>query len=257
MTQPISVYFIGPAGSGKSTLTSLYQEWIRRRGVDAINVNLDPGAENLPYTPDVDIRDWISFEEVMDTYDLGPNGAQIACADMIALNIDDIKSSIASFRTDYILLDTPGQLELFVFRESGKYVIDSLAPSRSVVLYLIDQILCKNPSLFVSQLLLSILTNFRLGLPQIHVLSKADILASKEMEQLINWSINREALQTELYSQESSIYRELNEQIMNLLEHFEIAEQLIPAGRDKYLGLDDIYTRIQLLFHGGEDLLSD
>jgi ribosomal protein S18 acetylase RimI-like enzyme len=35
------------------------------RELDAITVNLDPGAENLPYEPDVDIRDWISLEEVI------------------------------------------------------------------------------------------------------------------------------------------------------------------------------------------------
>jgi hypothetical protein len=54
----------------------------------------------------------------MDANRLGPNGAQIACADMIALNTEDVKKSINSFKSDYILLDTPGQLELFVFRES-------------------------------------------------------------------------------------------------------------------------------------------
>jgi GTPase SAR1 family protein len=255
--QPIYAYLIGPAGSGKSTLTSLLQEWIRRRGIDAITVNLDPGAENLPYTPDVDIRDWISFTEVMETYELGPNGAQIACADMVALNVDDIKESIDSYRTDFILLDTPGQLELFVFRESGKYLIDSLYPKQSVVIYLIDKVLCKNPNLFVSQLLLSLITHFRVGLPQINVLHKADLLSQAEMDQLLMWSADNELLKNALYDQQSSVYRELNEQIMQILEHFQITEELIPTGRDKYLGIDDVYTRIQLLFEGGEDLLSD
>ncbi|MCJ7696924.1 MAG: ATP/GTP-binding protein, partial [Thermoplasmata archaeon] len=121
MKQEIFVYFIGTAGSGKSTLTASMQQWCKERGLDAIIVNLDPGAENLPYEPDVDIRDWISLREVMDTNKLGPNGAQIACADMIALNTTDVKESINSFKADYILVDTPGQLELFVFREAGKY----------------------------------------------------------------------------------------------------------------------------------------
>lgn len=91
MKEEIFIYFIGTAGSGKSTLAHNFNQWMKLRGLDTIIVNLDPGAENLPYEPDVDIRDWISLEDVMKTYELGPNGAQIACADMIALDITDIK----------------------------------------------------------------------------------------------------------------------------------------------------------------------
>ena len=88
MKDIIFIYLIGTAGSGKSTLTHNFQEWMSLRGFNAITVNLDPGAENLPYTPDVDICDWISLKEIMDSYGLGPNGAQIACADMLAHNIN-------------------------------------------------------------------------------------------------------------------------------------------------------------------------
>ena len=91
MKQEIFIYFIGTAGSGKSTLTNTLKQWMTLRGLDVITVNLDPGAENLPYDPDVDIRDWISLKEIMDVHGLGPNGAQIACADMLALNTSDIK----------------------------------------------------------------------------------------------------------------------------------------------------------------------
>ena len=257
MKQRVFVYFIGTAGSGKSTLTSLCNQWIKQRGIDAIIVNLDPGAENLPYSPDVDIRDWISISEVMETYELGPNGAQIACADMAALNTFDIKESIDSFKTDFVLIDTPGQLELFVFRESGKYLIDNFLPKQSAIVYLIDQMLCKNPTLFVSQMLLSYITHFRLGISQINVLSKTDLLQSSQVEQLINWSVDIEYLKNEVYKEKASMYRELNEQIMNVLDHFQIGEKLIPTGKKDFLGIDDIYTQIQLLFQGGEDVLSD
>ena len=154
MKEKIFIYFIGTAGSGKSTLTNSFKLWLEMKSLDSITVNLDPGVENLPYLPDVDIRDWISLNEVMKNYGLGPNGAQIACADMIALNAEDIKNSINSFQSDYILIDTPGQLELFVFRESGKYIIDYIDKEHSIIAYLIDFSLAKNPSSFVSQMLL-------------------------------------------------------------------------------------------------------
>ena len=188
MKQEIYLYLIGTAGSGKSTLAHNFQQWNLVHGIDSIIVNLDPGAENLPYKADVDIRDWISLTEVMESHQLGPNGAQIACADMIAVNSDDIKKSIESFKVDFVVIDTPGQLELFVFRESGRFILNTLKPDKSIIGYLIDHILARNPSGFVSQLLLSLTTQFRLAYPQMNILTKTDMLTKKELEEVISWS---------------------------------------------------------------------
>jgi len=257
MKEEIFIYFIGTAGSGKSTLTALFQQWCNERSLDAIIVNLDPGVEHLPYTPDVDIRDWISLKEIMETNQLGPNGAQIACADMIALNTEDIKTSIGSFKSDYILLDTPGQLELFVFRDAGKYTVKFLSPEKSVICYLLDPILAKTASGFVSQLLLALTTNFRLNNPQINILSKADLLSVKERELIMRWSRDPEEIVEALIAEEPSAYREMSEGILQLIKNTGGYAKLIPTSKKNYLGLEDLYTDIQLLFEGGEDVLKD
>jgi GTPase SAR1 family protein len=257
MKENIFLYFIGTAGSGKSTLTHLFKQWMNNRGLDAVTVNLDPGAENLPYDPDVDIRDWISLKEVMDSYGLGPNGAQIACADMIALNTEDIKKSIDSFKSDYILMDTPGQLELFVFREAGKFIVKFLNPDRSIVAYLLDPALAKTASGFVSQLLLSINTSFRLGLPQVNILSKADMLPNEELEIIEKWSKNTDELENSINKEDATVHREMSEKILTLIQDFEDEIKLYPTGKEKFYGIEDLYSDIQLLFEGGEDILSD
>jgi len=257
MKEEIFVYFIGTAGSGKSTLTANFQRWFELRGLDAVIVNLDPGAENLPYEPDVDIRDWISLKEVMETYELGPNGAQIACADMIALNTDDVKKSINSFKSDYILIDTPGQLELFVFRESGKYTVEFLNPERSVICYLLDPVLARTASGFVSQLLLSITTNFRLNQPQINVLSKADLLSDKDLDIIKKWSDDPDEIYGAIINEEATVHREMSEGITRLIKDFGGHTQLIPTSKNNLSGIEDIYTDIQLQFEGGEDLMKD
>jgi GPN-loop GTPase len=257
MKEEIFVYFIGTAGSGKSTLTYNFQQWMSLRGLDAITVNLDPGAENLPYEPDVDIRDWISLKEIMDSYGLGPNGAQIACADMLALNTSDIKKSIEAFKTDYVLMDTPGQLELFVFREAGKFIIKFLNPDRSIIAYLLDPSLAKTASGFVSQLLLSLSTNFRLGNSQLNILSKADMLSNEELEHIKNWSDEIENLNTAVMDEEATVYREMSEGIIKLISDFGTQSKLFPTGKQDFYGIEDIYTHIQLQFEGGEDLMSD
>jgi len=257
MKENIFVYFIGTAGSGKSTLTHVFKQWMNQCGNDAVTVNLDPGAENLPYVPDIDIRDWISLKEIMDSYELGPNGAQIACADMIALNTDDIKKSIESFKTDYILIDTPGQLELFVFREAGKFIVKFLNPNRSIVAYLLDPALAKTASGFVSQLLLSINTSFRLDLPQVNILSKADILSDEELEIIKRWSNSPEALEDSINKENASVHREMSEKISNIIKEFQDEIKLYPTGKENLQGIEDLYSAIQLIFEGGEDILSD
>ncbi|MCX6667700.1 MAG: ATP/GTP-binding protein [Euryarchaeota archaeon] len=257
MKEEIFVYFIGTAGSGKSTLTHNFQKWMEMGSLDAITVNLDPGAENLPYEPDVDIRDWISLKEVMETYKLGPNGAQIACADMLALNTSDVKKSIESFKTNYVLLDTPGQLELFVFRQAGKYIVEFLKPQRSVIAYLLDHALAKTASGFVSQLLLSFSANFRLSQPQINILSKADMLTEKESELVELWSKDMDALQDAILNEESSLHREMSQGLLQVIQGFENQTKFIPTGKDDFLGIEDLYTAIQFQFEGGDDLMKD
>jgi len=253
----IFVYLVGTAGSGKSTLAATFQEWFNRRGLDCIIVNLDPGAESLPYSADVDVRDWISLKEIMKEYGLGPNGAQIACADMLALNTGDIKTSIEGFKTDYVLLDTPGQLELFVFREAGKYMVDHLNRKRSVLVYLLDPLLAKEPSGFISQLLLSVSTHFRLGVPQINVLSKADLLTREQVERIEKWSKDSSMLYEDVQREEASVYRELSENLFKLLNEFGGYTHFITTSSETLLGMEDLYTIIQMEFEGGEDLLSD
>jgi GTPase SAR1 family protein len=257
MKQGIYIYFIGTAGSGKSTLTSTMHSWFNLHGLDSVIVNLDPGAENLPYKPDVDIRDWISLREVMEEYRLGPNGAQIACADMLALNTDDVKKSIESFKSDYILVDTPGQLELFVFREAGKYTVKFLSPEYSVICYLIDPALARSPSGFVSQLLLSVNTNFRLGQPQVNVLTKSDLLSDDDRMIIKKWSYDPDELYGAVVHEQPSVYREMSEHIVRLLRDLGGYTNLIFTSKEDLIGMDDIYTHVQMLFSGGEDTSKD
>ena len=72
-----NLYFIGTAGSGKSTMVYAFQLWMNSQGLDCVTVNLDPGAEALQYSPDLDVRDYVDLREVMEEEDLGPNGLQV------------------------------------------------------------------------------------------------------------------------------------------------------------------------------------
>ena len=182
-TPPV-IFVVGTAGAGKSSLVTAFQRWSRFLETDAIAVNLDPGAERVHYDAEFDVRDLISLTEVMTEYDLGPNGAQILAADLLAAQAGDVAEQLHALSGELMIVDTPGQVELFAFREASNHLIEVLGRNQSAIIYLFDPMLSRSPSGFVSQMLLSSIVEFRLGLPTKNFLSKADLLEQDELEKI-------------------------------------------------------------------------
>ncbi len=244
------IYIVGTAGSGKTYLTKALADWFDLKKLDCMTVNLDPGADFVPYSADIDIREWFTLEDIMQKYNVGPNGAQIIGADLISTIIDDIKDEIEMSNADYVIIDTPGQMELFTLRESSKILVKALDPKRSVMVYLFDPIVSKTPSGFLSLLFMASSAIFRLELPQIQVLAKADVLSDEELNKIISWSNDPELLYDELASERKT----LNVELFMLLRESGFFRPLIPVSAVNGFGMDDIYDGIQEVFYGGDDL---
>lgn len=255
--EPVYVYVVGTAGSGKSKFTAAMSRWMKERGLDTVAVNLDPGAESLPYGPDVDIRDWIRLSDVMDQYELGPNGAQVMAADLIALRVGEIQTALEDYRAPIVLVDTPGQTELFVFRESGRITMELLAPGRSVIVFLLDPFLAKRPSAFVSMLMLSATTQFRFGVPTLNVVSKRDLLKSEELERISSWTEEPDALEAALVDEKPDLYNQMSADAFRILSAVGGLQKAWPVSGDTLEGMEDVYSFIQSVFGAGEDLKSD
>lgn len=251
------IYFIGTAGSGKTTMVRALREWVEQRGLDAVTVNLDPGAEELPYPVDVDIKDWVSLREVMEEYHLGPNGAQILAADMLALNAKEVAEVLETFRSDYILVDTPGQMELFTFRQSSRVIIEAFGEEDAFLVYLMDPALAKVPSGLVSGLLLSATAQFRHALPFLNVLSKSDLLAEEELQAVLRWSSDIYALYDALLEERASAKVVLDVEFLKALESIGVYKRLTPVSSELMFGFEDIYNAVQQALAGGEDALPD
>ena len=197
-----AIFVTGTAGAGKSLLTSRLIEWYSSNKAYAVALNLDPGAVNLPYEPAVDVRDYIDIDTIMQSYGLGPNGALIMASDMIATKLNEIEKEIEEVNPDYIIIDTPGQLELFAYRASGPFFVSNLLCENRAAIFLFDGMLVSSPSNFISIALLATSIRLRLHIPQINILSKVDMMTEKN--RVLAWSSNTALLEQAIGEEKDS-----------------------------------------------------
>jgi GTPase SAR1 family protein len=246
------IFLAGTAGSGKSLLTSILGPWYAQKGSSSITVNLDPGVISLPYTPDVDIRNYINIEELMDQYQLGPNGALILSSDMIATKLPEIQEEIDSFDADYTIIDTPGQLELFAYRESGPFVVKNLSAEGKAAIFLFDAALVSTATNLVSVSLLATSIRLRFGIAQIAVLSKKDIV--QNWKKILKWSSNRAELEAELQKEKDSESYLLSKGIAASLAKAGFSHELIPVSAVTNEGIVELSASISRILRGGEEV---
>ena len=113
--------------------------------------------------------------------------------------------------------------------------------------------LSRSPSGFVSQMLLSSIVEFRLGLPTKNFLSKADLLDEDELERIIEWSDRLEILELALYAEAGGQRTEFAINQLRLMQDFAQAPGLTPLSSELDDGMADILTFAQSLFGGMGD----
>jgi GTPase SAR1 family protein len=245
-------FVIGTAGSGKSLLTASYADWLKKDGQDVVTVNLDPGALTLPYRADVDARDYVNVEEIMEKYGLGPNGALVMAADLIAEEAERLGEEIEGLRPDIAIIDTSGQMELFAFRASGPYIARELTKEQKILVYLFDSVFSLDPLNYVSNLFLSAAVHNRFLIPQLHVLSKCDLLPAEEADRVSEWSENPEALENAIEEKLSGTGRLLSLDMMHAIYRLGLDFLLIPVSAKTNEGMINLNATLERILKGGE-----
>lgn len=252
--ESVKIYFVGTAGSGKSTLCGAFGEQLEQMNAKVTRINLDPGADTLPYKADIDIRENINLYDVMKEYGLGPNGAQIACADRIALQAKNVREAMEGVRSDYILIDTPGQIELFAYRNSSKVIMDEFGTSMSQMVFLCDPFLSQMPSGFIAQQLLYIGCQLRFNIPSVTVLSKCDMVEEKIIETMEEWAKDPQTLYSAAMNETISMGGMFHFELLRSIMDMELFTEFFRCSSKTGAGLLNIYNTIQLSFAGGEDI---
>ncbi len=247
-------FIIGTAGSGKSLLTASFSEWLRINEQNVATLNLDPGVIKLPYTPDIDVRDYVTIDEIMDKYELGPNGALIMAADLIASEVENLRKEIEEVNPDILLIDTPGQMELFAFRVSGPYIANEISKDPRAIIYLFDSVFSSNPLNYVSNMFLSVAVYMRFLLPQVHVLSKCDLIPREDVKTILEWAEDRSSLENAINEKLEGTKRLLSHRLSKTIYQLGLNFPLIPISAKDYWGFIDLNAVLERIFTGGEKI---
>ncbi|MGQ9514865.1 MAG: ATP/GTP-binding protein [Thermoproteota archaeon] len=239
----MNIVVTGLAGAGNSQLTSSLGKWLRLdQGFKVCYVNLDAGAEWLPYKPDVDVRKFVRVDRIMKDEALGINGAIIAAADRIVQYMDEIVSQISACGSEFTLVDSPGQYEIFVFRDSGPKTVEALQKVESTIaLNVIDTQLARSPSALLTAIELSTTSNLRLGVPTINVVNKGDLGGAERVRAMLSDPRKmREAIEEE----RGGAITDLALGLLEHIEHVMTLQRPISVSALNGDGLSDLYKSI-------------
>ncbi len=238
----LNIVFIGTAGCGKTSLTYAFGKWLENElDANTSYVNLDPGVYITPYNPSYDVREIITVDELMKR-GLGPNGAMVRAAEIIEEKIFEVSRKIHDLRSDFKLIDTPGQMELFLFRPMGPRFIEEIAKhSPTVSVYIIDPALASTLSGLATSLLLPMITRLRLGVPVVSVINKADL---PEIYKVEEFSKNLHDLEKEMISEERGLIVDLASRFLELIEEFSKTIRIVKTSAKTGEGMSDLYTLI-------------
>ncbi|RLG12103.1 MAG: GTPase [Thaumarchaeota archaeon] len=240
-----AVFIVGTAGSGKSTLTSAYSDWLRSQDWSTLLVNLDPAAQLLPYEPDVDVREFVDYERIMATRRLGPNAALIASIREVAKHAEELKEEVRSYNPDYVLVDTPGQLELFAFRREGLILAENIGfKDRKVMIFVLDPMFCTLVKNFVSSMFLSASIYFSFGIPMVHALNKIDAVPREEVERIEGWCSSFDSLLLDLENMTRGRLMLFSREIAEALQDIIASMPLIPVSSTTMEGLPELHAAL-------------
>ncbi|KAH9222585.1 GPN-loop GTPase [Leptodontidium sp. 2 PMI_412] len=176
------VLVMGPAGAGKTTFCSSLITHLRNNRRSCFYVNLDPAAEEFTHEPDLDIKDLISLEDVMEEMGLGPNGGLIYCFEFLLENLDFLTEALDPLTEEYlIIIDMPGQIELYTHIPILPALVRHLTRTGALDInlcaaYLLEATFVVDRAKFFAGTLSAMSAMIMLEVPHVNILSKMDLV---------------------------------------------------------------------------------
>ncbi|KAG0745173.1 hypothetical protein G6F60_000171 [Rhizopus arrhizus] len=241
--QPPVILCIGMAGSGKTTFMQRINAHLHEKKTPPYVLNLDPAVGSLPFTANIDIRDTVNYKEVMKQYNLGPNGGILTSLNLFTTKFDQVLDLVAkrSDSVSHILVDTPGQIEIFTWSASGAIITDTLAATYpTMVAYIIDTPRTTSPATFMSNMLYACSILYKTKLPFILVFNKTDVVSH---DFAVEWMTDFEKFQLAL-SQDTTYMSSLMSSMSLVLDEFYNHLKVVGLSAVTGAGVDDFFKAV-------------
>ncbi|KAL1996790.1 hypothetical protein VTN49DRAFT_7655 [Thermomyces lanuginosus] len=190
------VLVMGPAGAGKTTFCNALIQHLQAVRRSCFYVNLDPAAEEFSYEPDLDIRELITLEDVMEELELGPNGGLIYCFEFLMQNLDFLTKALEPLSEEYLIVfDMPGQIELYTHVPIVPNLVTFLSRQGPLNIslcaaYLLESTFVIDKAKFFAGTLSAMSAMIMLEMPHINILSKMDqikeMIGRRELKRFVN-----------------------------------------------------------------------
>ncbi|RYP53778.1 hypothetical protein DL769_010467 [Monosporascus sp. CRB-8-3] len=240
---PFAQLVLGSPGAGKSTYCDGMHQFMGAIGRECSVVNLDPANDKTNYPCALDIRDLVTLEKIMADDRLGPNGGVLYAFEELENNMEWLENGLKELEESYVLFDCPGQVELYTHHNSLRNIFFKIQKMgyRLVVVHLSDSFCLTQPSLYISNLLLTLRAMLQMDLPHINVLTKIDKAASYDplpfnldfYTEVQDLSYLQPYLEEESPALRSEKFGRLNEAIANLVENFSLVRFEVLAVENK------------------------
>ncbi|KAK6531356.1 ATP binding protein [Arthrobotrys megalospora] len=239
MSNRFGLLVLGPAGCGKTTFCSALISYLRDSKRACKYVNLDPAAEDFEYEPDVDIKDLISLDDVMEEMSLGPNGGLVACFEFLLDNLDWLDEELGEGDEEsLVVFDCPGQIELYSHIPVLPTLTKHLQQHHSFSLcatYLIESTFVVDRAKYFAGTLSAMSAMIMLEIPHINILSKMDLvktqITKREMKRFVDPDPN--LLLEDARKDTNEKFWKLNEKVVDLIEDFSMVSYLKLEARDE------------------------
>ncbi|GLI74412.1 hypothetical protein PoHVEF18_002651 [Penicillium ochrochloron] len=254
------VLVMGPAGAGKTTFSNSLIQHLQSTRRSCFYVNLDPAAENFAYQPDLDIRELITLEDVMEELGLGPNGGLIYCFEFLLQNLEFLTEALDPLSEEYLIIfDMPGQIELYTHIPLLPSLTQFLSRQGPLNInlcaaYLLESTFVVDKAKFFAGTLSAMSAMLMLEIPHVNILSKMDqvkdMVSRRELRRFAN--VDVQLLQKDEEDVAASVnpmekdalmsggsFNQLNRAVAQLIDDFSMVSflQLDASDEDSVAGV--------------------